>query len=354
MNNKMFIFFCTFLLLLSSFSSKIFSITVGSNTVVSVQGLTAFPAGANTMLGFAAFPSGITLAGATTLVIFDDYFPLGGPVTLNGGALSLNKNLTMFSNITLPNGGTIAMNNLSATLPNKTSSFSIPSSMFFSNGDILINSNVSLSGTLTFTGNVTVFGNGYTIDCTSGALACGTNNSSVLFQNVILKNASGNRLYCIDSTGTFSFNNATIILDASYTFTQGTLDVFNTLKITGTQVFSYKSTKTCTIHSNSTLYFDSGMTFSYDTNSNALLLFSDSSAILSLYETTLFANSSGLKLTKGTFYVNGLCPLISSAANAGQGIAVGDGASAANNVTLSILAESGFNIQSGFFVYNNV
>jgi len=75
---------------------------------------------------------------------------------------------------------------------------------------------------------------------------------------------------------------------------------------------------------------------------------------LSLYETTLYANTSGLKLTKGILYVNGLCPLLSSATNANQGIAIGDGASAANNVTLSILAESGFSIQSGFFVYNNV
>jgi hypothetical protein len=52
--------------------------------------------------------------------------------------------------------------------------------------------------------------------------------------------------------------------------------------------------------------------------------------------------------------VDGQCPVQSAATTLAQGISIGNGVSAANNMIMMVLAESGLNVQSGFVVYNNV
>lgn len=354
MKFKNFFFYAVFIFVFSSIYQPLISLTVGSNTAVSVAGFTAFPTGPNLMLGFAAFANGISLASGTALVTYNDFFPLGGPITFNTGTLSLVRNLTLSSNATINNGGTILLNGFALDLPVSSSPITIPALTTISNGEVTLNSDITLAGRLLLTGNVLIEGSGYTIDCTNGALACGTGAASVQLKNVTLRNASGNRMYCLDNTGTFSLQDVKWILDANYTFTQGGFDIFNIVSISGSRVFTYRSTRNLTIRSNATLFFDAGMTFSYESTANSLLTFQDRSAILKLYETTLYSSNNGLNLITGSLIVDGQCPVLSDAVSAGQGINIGDGVSVANNLLVQVLAESGFNVQRGYLVYRNV
>ncbi len=337
--------------------TRVFSGIVGSNTTPSVQGTTTFPSGdaTNEMRGFAAFTSGVTLTDVNTTCLFNDFFPIYGVINPNNGIFNLNKDLVLASNVTLSTGGKFNGNNFSLNLPDKVSSFAITGATTLGNISLVLNSNVSLQSVLTFTNTSVVEGNGYILDLTNAAakLAVG-NSASVLLKNLIIGGGSAGKIFCTDNVSTISLENVTWILDANYSFTQGSLYINLGTIITGGKIFTYQSTKTSIINSNTTLFFDAGMTFSYDTTANNLLSFQDTTALLHLYETTLYANSNGLNLTKGSVVIDGTCPLINDGNSIATSIAIGDGALAANNIFLDILAESGFNITRGFFVNKNV
>ena len=61
-----------------------------------------------------------------------------------------------------------------------------------------------------------------------------------------------------------------------------------------------------------------------------------------------------VKLKKGTIIIDGECYVNNDATDPAGGIWLGDGVDPANNITYKPLAESGFIIQSGYLVYNNV
>ncbi|MCX5921735.1 MAG: hypothetical protein NTX86_00160 [Candidatus Dependentiae bacterium] len=336
---------------------SLYSVVIGSNTVPSVQGLASFPAVDvdNEMRGFAAFSGGFTLATAATSCIFNSLYPVIGNMTMNGGILNLSRKLVLGNTAVFANGGRINGNNYSLLLPNKISTFSFPAAvMTFVDIAVQMNSDVALQALMTFTGVSVIDGQGYTLDCSSGSLAVG-NGSSLALRNLTLTGLSAGKMYCTDSLGTFSFDNVTCVLSNNYTFTQGKLDILGDLMCTGPYVFCYQSTRTSTIYSQASLAFDAGMTFSYNASvSGSLLAMADATASLALYETTLYSTVPGLNLTKGQLVVEGSCPVMSTASSSGNGIKLGDGSSASNNLTISILEESGLNLLSGFMVYQNV
>lgn len=342
-----------FLGILSSFHA-VHALTYGSDTAVAVQPLTTIAAGdaTNQIIGFSAFVAGVTIPNAATVCRYNNYFPFYGPITMNGGLFNLNRNLTFGSSATLPTGGQFNGNGFSLNLPTITTPFQINGGTM-GNITVVVNSPIQLNTLLTFTNTCVIEGNGNSIDCTNGALAVGA-GGSLLIQNATIKGISNNRFYCYDNNGTFSLDNVTCVLNATLTYSLGRLDIMDNVLFTGTQIFAYTSPRAITIRSNSSWMFDSGMTFSYATTANNLLSFTDVTSVLKLYETTLYANTPGLQLTKGTVVFDGVCPVINDASSSAQGISIGNGASSANNVVVSVLAESGIILNRGFFVNNNV
>lgn len=330
------------------------ALTYGSDTAVAVQPLTTIAAGdaTNQIIGFSVFASGVTIPNATTVCRYNNYFPFYGPITMNGGLFNLNRNLVFGSNATLPTGGQFNGNSFSLSLPTIATSFQINGGTM-GNITLVVNSSIQLNALLTFTNTCVIEGNGNVIDCSRGGLAVGS-GGSLMIQNATLKGLSNNRFYCYDNSATITFEDVTCVLNSTLTFSRGRLEFIGNTVFTGTQNFVYQSTVPMTIHSNATWMLDSGMTFSYDTNSSSLLSFDDVTSVLKLYETTLYADTPGLKLTKGTLILDGACPLINDALSSANGIWIGDGISASNNLNLIVLAESGIMLTRGFFVNNNV
>lgn len=337
--------------------SYVSAIVVGSNAVPSRQGLFVFPTGDtdNEIRGFTTFESGFTLEDDATTCLYNAFFPIGGSVTLNGGVFTLAKHLKLASSAQFVNGGTIIGFSRVLELPNKLAIMDIPGSIVFDSVTLVCRSDVALQGLATFKGTCIIEGHGHILDLHEGSFAVG-NGASVIIKDMVINGLSDGQLYCTDSLGTVSLTDVIIQQDGHYSFTQGSFDIVGECVITGTQIFSYESDQISTIGSHGILSFDSGMTFSYAPSiaSNNLILMTKETSVLHLYETALHVTTTGLGLTKGTLIIEGHCDLVSDATIASEGVSIGDGLSASNDITLKILPESKLNVLSGFFNYKNV
>lgn len=102
--------------------SYVFPVIVGSNSAVSRQAFTTFPAvdTNNRLLGFAVFNGGFRLESARTNCTFDALFPLNGSVVLAGGSFTLAQDMTIYNNANTFIGGSITANNHAVKLRTNT------------------------------------------------------------------------------------------------------------------------------------------------------------------------------------------------------------------------------------------
>lgn len=228
--------------------------------------------------------------------------------------------------------------------------------VIFKDLTVRFNSRIIPTNPVKCQGECIIDGKGHVLDLSGTTSLAVDSGASLLLRNVIVKGVSAGALVCLDSNGTLSLEDVTLLLDSDYSFTQGTLEILDDVTVTGPHIFTYKSSNVSTIKENATLFFDSGMTFKYDppTTVKNLLAMEDATSVLHLYETALHSTTTGLQLTQGTLVVEGVCPVVSDATVQAEAIILGDGVSASNNVCLRILGESGLRVDSGFLEYKNV
>ncbi|MCA9770212.1 hypothetical protein KC460_02470 [Candidatus Dependentiae bacterium] len=228
--------------------------------------------------------------------------------------------------------------------------------LIFKNAKITFNSNVTLKNKVCFEGNCTVKGNGYIIDLDSQGAIIVDSRSSLLLCDATLKGVVGTNVRCLDSSSTLSLANIIWMQEQDYTFTSGYIDIVGDVAITGTHTFSYQSDQQSTIFPYTKVFFDKGMTLSYDPKTVArdLLAMIDQTSILHLYDTVFHSTETGLQLTRGTLVIEGNCFIKSDASVLEEGINFGDGIYQSNNLYVRILPESCLDIKSGFLVYKNV
>jgi hypothetical protein len=227
----------------------------------------------------------------------------------------------------------------------------------FANTKLVMNSDVIMEAPITFQGTCAIEGNNNILDVSQITNFSVAHNATLLLKNMTLQGINNNNINFVDTTGVLQLQNMTWVQTNTYTFTQGALQITGSVLMTGSaSPFIYSSAQPLTINSNSTLMFDSNMTFSYAPSSSAnnLISMTDQTSILYLLNNNLIVSSVGMNLTKGTLIIDGPCSVTNAAVNSSQGISFGNGASAANNCTVKIFPESGFILNSGFLVYNNV
>ena len=226
----------------------------------------------------------------------------------------------------------------------------------FYNTKMVMNSDLIMGAPITFQGLCAIEGNENTLDMSAINNFSIASTSTLLLKNMTIQGISNNKINFVDNSGVLQLQDVTWVQTDTFTFTQGALQIQNSALFTGTAPFIYQSARPLTINTNSTLMFDSGMTFSYapPSSANNLIAMADQTSILYFMNTALVASAVGMQLTKGTFIIDGPCSVASSGINLATGVTFGDGASAANNCTVKVLPESGFFINSGFLVHNNV
>lgn len=113
------------------FFCDVVAITVGSDTAVSREAFTVFPAADtdNEILGFAAFDDGFAFEDNTTSCTFNALFPVQEVVALSGGALLLEKNLTLEGDVSV-GVGCINADSRTVYLPNPEGTNILPNSCY--------------------------------------------------------------------------------------------------------------------------------------------------------------------------------------------------------------------------------
>lgn len=334
----------------------------GSDTAIqAAQPFFTFPSGQtnNRLANYGWAANGFAIANATTSAEFDSVFPVSGPIQLNGGTLTLNRDL-LFNNTTILQGmGAIVGQTHMMTLGSTTTG--LPSSKSFQDTTLVLNSDITLTSAITFTGTCTIEGNGHQLILGSvGGIKVG-NNSTLQLHNVVVNGVAGSNVQCLNDSSLLILNDTSCIFSSNATFTLGAFQCRNDVEFVGPHTFAYQSLKTSLIMSNAMLILDQGFTFSYDATRSAsktFFQFNDETASMFLNGATLHATTTGLNLTHGTLIARGDCGLSSEikkvhSAIIDNGITIGDGTSA-DDFAIIIQAGSQLLVSTGSINYYNV
>ncbi|QQR49414.1 hypothetical protein IPF37_01020 [bacterium] len=324
------------------------ALVVGSNTVVSRQNATTFPATDtdNTMLGFAVFEKGFTLGSVTTTCTYNSVFPVSGPVRLAGGTLFLNKDLK-FQNVTrIVSNGSIWGNgkysvDFSPTLTTlKISEATSTRALRFSHTHVLLNANIELVSPLEMRGGCKITGNGYTIKISNGGSLSVRAGSTLLLDNVTLTGVGSTNFTCLTNNATVTFRDCRILLSKNWTFSRGSMLFLSDVMFSGTVQFNYTTPLTSTIASRAMWYFDKGTTFSYAPARarKDLLFMEDSLSLLYLNGASLFSTMTGIKLSTGTLVIDNNVTFSTQARNTGEAPIL------SNNLSVNLLSGAVFNV----------
>jgi WD40 repeat protein len=227
----------------------------------------------------------------------------------------------------------------------------------FSDVNIMLTCNICLQNCcLRFAGNNLINGRDYNLSIKDTCTIIVDAGSNLWFKNVTLKNINRNKLGAVDSTSTYSFSRATIVMDGNTTFTRGKFDIIGDTEIQGNGfTFAYQTDAVSTVSQCGKLILDAGVTFSYAPSvaSNTLLRLSEGAELI-LNSARLHASTAGLKLTKGELIIDGASFLSSAATSTANAIRFGDGVSAANNLCIHFMPAGTLQLLSGMVVYDNV
>ena len=153
---------------------------------------------------------------------------------------------------------------------------------------------------LTLHGTCTINGNGYelTFDDSGGITV--TTGASLLLKNIKLNKLSGEVVKCFDDTATLSLDSVVLTQTSDYDFKNGSIQFVGDCLIKGCgTTFGYESSLPSTIHADSTLFFDTNVTFSYASTSSENIEMVDSTSRLNFFGSTLSAIQN-VRFTKGT------------------------------------------------------
>jgi hypothetical protein len=114
-----------------------------------------------------------------------------------------------------------------------------------------------------------------------------------------------NNIKCIGSDSTITFSNCELALAGNYSFTEGHMNFYRDVLITGTNRFAYTSPQCAVVKSKSKLHIDNNVTFSYDSNSQdkTKLTLEDETSALHLSGCVLYVTATGLQIDTGRLII---------------------------------------------------
>jgi hypothetical protein len=309
--------------------------------------------------GFVRLNGGLVVpAGAT--VTMNVVEPVAGSVNLNGsGALSLEGDLQLASNATIPNGGVIDGQGKTLSL----------------NGDLSIPAHKAL----TITSNTVIDGQGHEIVFKDGLiggrmLINGSSGTRVTLRNLTLRGVrefDGTR--AIDILGspnqTIVLENVKIYFSGDYYFWNGKLEIRRNVEMHGYYqlqfrpklspiFFYYLSDQDSIINADSTWCFDLGMGFVYfplDQNKNHIVFAGPSSRLLCNSCLLFTPQSIGWQFLKGHVIFNNrvfLTSDVSGTAESTKAFEFGD-QNGNNDVAIDVFSGASMQIDNAVARYQN-
>ncbi len=274
-------------------------------------------------------------------------------ISLNGGTLTLQNNLSFINNKIIIGPGTVNLTTKNLSFGNRDTNWNQPIHWQGNDGLIELHSTTDLAATWTFEGLCTLDGHNNIMEFDSLGEIYVQENTTLILKNIYLKDAGPQKIKCANATSKIIFDNTAFLLpESNYTFSAGTMEVKNTLLIKGNS-FIFHTDQPCVVNPNARISLKRGACFSYDPTSTAknLICLSAPCSFIALKDSSLHATTTGLKLTKGTLTSNGNCNIISDATIKENGIFFGDGITADNNLNIEV---DGNLTLSGQCIYQNV
>lgn len=278
-------------------------------------------------------------------------------IILNGGRISLSKDLEIGINSYIQGPGIVDLNGYDLSFSSKD--FVSTSSIYWDGygGKINLNSKVALTGTWTFSGNCTIVGNNNPLVLKPSARIYVERGSTLNFKNVIIYGLEGTNISCIDDSSKIVFNGVLCKLTNDYYFKKGWFDVVYMMDLKSSDcTFHYQSTKPSTITNCAifTVHTTTGFDYCPESSARNLINLQGPDSIIWLQEASLHSTSTGMQLTKGRIFVEGKCNISSDAICRAEAIEFGDGVDEANDLVVKVFAGGNFNLTSGYVVSKNI
>ncbi len=206
----------------------------------------------------------------------------------------------------------------------------------------------------TFAGDSKIIGFGNKLNFSYfnlGILQPGT----LTLRDIIIDNLKHNNMRCVGGNASIVLNDCQLIMANNFSFTTGTLQFEHEVKITGSNVLSYESVGQSIINSQSRLFLDMGVTFSYAPSvaQKNLLAFTDATSQLYCNGCTLKTTTTGMQLAKGTLIVDHKNTFYNdNAASLSEALIIGNGVSS-DDLTVEVKPGGSLEMLTGIMVYAN-
>lgn len=237
----------------------------------------------STATGYIWFQQGFVIGTGKSLTL--DIEPqINGNIDFNNtGTLILARDITLGSDVTWTNSGTIQGGGFVISLTN----------------DLAYSGS---SKTLTFAGTDTIIdGQGHSLTIGGSSQFAVSSGKTLTLKNMTLVLSSTADV--LDIAGTLVLDNVRVVLGTTnYTFNTGAVVIKNNCMFTGVAgaVWTYLSSGNFTISSYSQLHLDHDITFKHDSSATNNIVFTDRSSRLVMTGSTLEKTTTTLTLTKGT------------------------------------------------------
>lgn len=190
--------------------------------------------------------------------------------------------------------------------------------------------NTTMTETLYFEGVAAIDGKGKILDLGQRGQIVLLPGTSLSLDNITIRGISGNQIRCMDDRCTLSLGDITWEQDGDYTFTRGSIYVKGVWSLSGTATFGYQTQMPSTISRFGTVYVSENMTFSYapPIANRDLISCENLKSTFYLNSGTLRSTTTGIRLTVGTFIVDGHSYLENyGATSVSEAISFGNGSS---------------------------
>ncbi|MBY0352871.1 WD40 repeat domain-containing protein [Candidatus Babeliales bacterium] len=247
----------------------------------------------NNATGYVRLNNGFTILAGQSAAL-DTFITVSGAIDLRTtGSLDLRSDLYLASNITFSTGGYI--NGRSNTI-HLGDDVTLPTDSVFQ-----------------FVSNTVIDGNNQNaLIFAPHAQLLLESRVSLTLKNMTIKTTRNSPnipiIRCFDQKGHVTLDNVTLELADDFPFRKGRIFFRNDVRFTGTSCFIYQSVMQSYVSSRSLLTFDSGTTLYYFPSSTDkdLIQLADKSSVLLLKGsgTTLQTTNTGMRLTKGRFWLD--------------------------------------------------
>ena len=339
---------------------NVHALTVGSDSLVSRSNFVTFPqAEVNTIEGFVLMDQGFGLQNSGTALVYNGAFPVVQNMFLNGGTLTLSRDLTIETMTTFTSLGSIVGNAYALNLPSALQSIGYYNDVPGSFGTIIIslNSHTWLDAALTFSGVSELNGNNNKITFSPNGAIMVAPNSTLTIKNITLDQLANSNLACADNTAHIILQDVECVIDTLYTFSMGACTYRDEISFSGTGTFVYESSLTSTICRNTTLHVTNQLTF----NIGASLVsgaqpfyFTDGTSSILFDDCYFYVRYPGVSILSGSLLLDRNVTIDMGSTSSQNGMILGDGMNLQNDATIYYAPAAITTFNSGCLVYNNV